>query len=338
MLNSLLLHSLLFLFISLLNGNSYADDDNIPTPRQYNRLTVDIDEAMQVATGLQTQKLQTTQFIPEFETFALRIDISALITARQTYFTALAQRDLAQIQLAQAQRNTQHLQDLQRNNAVSAQKLRDQQNQLQIDTAKLKATQQLSHNIRLHTQAKWGKELTHWFLSDNHVNFEQLSTFKKQLYLIYLPRHLTAPPTNISLQAFGQREQAQSASLVANAPIYNNTQQTGTPFFYLSDQVFNGHHQRVTAWIPVQTEALSGVSFPASALVWHLGQAFVYLQIDEEHFKRIKITQPKLINSNTYFIQQPLQQDDILVIRGAQMLLSEEFRSQIPAEDDDDDD
>jgi hypothetical protein len=39
-----------------------------------------------------------------------------------------------------------------------------------------------------------------------------------------------------------------------------------------------------------------------------------------------------------YFIQQKLQSNDRLVSLGAQTLLSEEFRGQIPAEDDDDDD
>jgi len=331
------LYNLLFLLGSLFCLNSYADDNDNDTRAQHDALSVHIDETIQASTGLQTLKLQTIQFSPEIKTFALPVDISTLITARQHYFNALAKQALAQIQVNQSRLNTQYLQDLQRSNAVSTRKLRKQQNHLEIDQAQLKAAQQLSNNTRLHTQTKWGKVLSHWFLSDSNVHFKQLSTFKKQLYLTYLPQHLIPPATSILLQPFGHRELAQSASLVANAPIYN-TQQTGTPFFYLSDQAFNGHHQRVTAWIPTQTETLSGVSFPASAIIWHLGQAFVYLQIDDERFKRIKITQQKPINSKTYFIQKPLQQGDRLVISGAQMLLSEEFRSQIPAEDDDDDD
>ena len=72
--------------------------------------------------------------------------------------------------------------------------------------------------------------------------------------------------------------------------------------------------------------------------MWHLGLAFVYLQIDDQHFKRIMIEHKRNINASSNFIQRGLQADDILVTTGAQMLLSEEFRNQIPAEDDDDDD
>ncbi len=51
---------------------------------------------------------------------------------------------------------------------------------------------------------------------------------------------------------------------------------------------------------------------------------------------RVKISQKQHLNSESIFIQQPLKEGDNLVITGAQMLLSEEFKGQIPAEDDDD--
>ena len=103
-------------------------------------------------------------------------------------------------------------------------------------------------------------------------------------------------------------------------------------------QAFSDYHQRVVVWLSLKEEKISGFIIPASALVWYLGQAYVYIQIDDELFKRIRISQKKLVSTKSYFIQQPLQDGDMLVSTGAQMLLSEEFRGQIPAEEDDDDD
>ncbi|MCF7971490.1 MAG: hypothetical protein K9L22_10055, partial [Methylococcaceae bacterium] len=203
-------------------------------------------------------------------------------------------------------------------------------------------TAQASHNqmttLRLQTEAQWGKIVSDWFLSVQNPRFVDLSQSHKQLYLLYLPSQLISPPPTISLQEASKNETEHSARFISNAPISDITQQqTGAPYFYLSDSAFNGHHQRVTAQIPTQEAPIAGVIIPASALVWHLGQTFVYTKIDNEHFKRIQIKQKKLINTGNYFIQQSLEQGDILVISGAQMLLSEEFRNQIPAEDDDDD-
>jgi len=329
----LILRPLLISSCLLFSFNSNADDDD--TIAQHN---VAIEESIQIASGLETIKLHSTHFNPIIETFATLIDLLPLLQARAGYFKALAEQQTAQLQLELAQRDMQRIQNLQHENAVSTRKFREQKNQLDIAKVNVQASQNQSAILRLQTEAQWGKTVSHWFLSDQHPNFIDLSQLKKQLYLIYLPKQLTTPPTTIALQRANQNEPEQSAKLISNAPISAISQQTGTPYFYLTDSVFNGHHQRVNAHIPTQEEAISGVIIPASALIWHLGQTFAYTKIDDEHFKRIQINQKKLISTGNYFIQQALQQYDILVISGAQMLLSEEFRGQIPAEDDDDDD
>jgi len=329
----LILRPLLISSIFLFSFNSNADDDD--TIAQHN---VAIEESLQIASGLETIKLHSTHFNPTIETFATLVDLLPLLQARAGYFKALAEQQTAHLQLEQAQRDMQRIQNLQHENAVSTRKFREQKNQLDIAKVNVQASQNQSAILRLQTEAQWGKTVSHWFLSDQHPNFIDLSQLKKQLYLIYLPKQLTTPPTTIALQTANQNESDQSAKLISNAPISGISQQTGTPYFYFSDNVFNGHYQRVSVQIPTQEAAISGVIIPASALVWHLGQTFAYTKIDNEHFKRIQIDQKKLLSTENYFIQQALQQDDILVINGAQMLLSEEFRGQIPAEDDDDDD
>jgi len=85
--------------------------------------------------------------------------------------------------------------------------------------------------------------------------------------------------------------------------------------------------------IGIQTQ--QGIIIPQAALIWHLGQSFVYVQRDEDEFKRVKINQKTRFDSGHYFIPHGLQENDRLVISDAQALLSEEFRGKIPAEDDD---
>ncbi|NOQ14868.1 MAG: hypothetical protein GQ583_10395 [Methyloprofundus sp.] len=327
----------IFLLLSSL-GSLHSDaNDNAPA-RLLEAFTVSIDSTIISATDIQTQKLHSSQLDSEVKTFATRINLASLIDTRKDYLTALAKQTTTHITLKQSQQNVRHLQNLQRENAVSTRKLLAQKNQLELDKANFDIARQQSDNIRLQAQSKWGKVLSHWFLTEPPPYTNMLSTLNKAVYLIYLPVPLISPMTKVSIHPYGLREQAQPASLISSAPIYSIQQQTGAPFFYLSDQAIDTYHQRVAVWLPLKTGKTSGFIIPASAIVWHLGQAYIYLQVDDEVFKRVKISRKKLLSSDSYFIQDSLQEGDILVSMGAQMLLSEEFRGQIPADDDDDDD
>ncbi|WP_428355899.1 hypothetical protein [Methyloprofundus sp.] len=334
MFNPLPILSIFFLLLALICQPGLADDDAI----QHSYTGVVIDEATQIATGIKTLELQFTQNNPEIETFAVRVDLSTLINLRKDYFLAKAKQQTAQIKLQRSQKNVLRLQHLQRDKAVSTRKLHEQQTLLKIDQTTFNAAQLQSNNILLYAQVKWGRILSDWYLSSASPSKNMLKTLDHGLYLVSLPPQIQTPSNRIFIQPLGLREKAETASLVSAAPINeNNLQQAGATYFYLGDPPVKEHFQRVTAWLPLNAAEATGVIIPASALVWHLGQAYVYLQLDDEQFKRIKITQKKLIHSDAYFIHKELQQGDKLVSIGAQMLLSEEFRSQIPAEDDDDD-
>lgn len=326
-----------FLLLSLSKLNSYAND-NDAAPVEPTAFTVHIDETIIDATGIQTLKLHSTQFSPEIKTFATRVDLSPLIAARKEYFTALAKQATANITLKQSQKNTQHLKNLQRENAISTRKFLAQKSQMAIDKAIFEAAEQHAVNIQLQTHAKWGKVLTHWFLTELPPYSNMLNALNRPVYLIFLPVSFTSPLEIVTIQPSGLLKKVQPASLISAAPNHSAKQQTGMPFFYLSEQTSPVYHQRVAVWLPLKKGTQSGFIIPESAIVWHLGLPYVYLQVNEELFKRVKITRKKLISTESYFIQDPLQEGDILVSTGAQMLLSEEFRGQIPAEDDDDDD
>ncbi len=324
------------LFLLLLTKAGFAEnDDNNSTVD--NVFSVYINKAIQTETDIHTVILEKKSFSPEFETFAIRQDLSPLLAAQNEYYRALAQQNESHITLQNSQKNSRYLAYLQRNNAVSTRKLREQNQQVDIDKAHLKAADQQLNNIRLQTRAQWGSTLTDWFLDETTPPDELLALLSKPVYLVYIPEFITEDITKLTFHPFGKRKQALVASLVSSAPVYN-TQQTGTPFFYISDTTIITHHLRVVAWLPLAEDTLSGFIIPASALVWHLGQAYVYLQLNDEIFKRVNVSAKRQVGLDAYFIQQPLQEGDTLVISGAQMLLSEEFRSQIPVEDDDADD
>lgn len=64
-----------------------------------------------------------------------------------------------------------------------------------------------------------------------------------------------------------------------------------------------------------------------------MDQAFVYVKTAEEQFSRRPIEHYSP-TAGGYFVASGLNAGEQLVVTGGQMLLSEEFRGQIPDEDD----
>ncbi len=75
-----------------------------------------------------------------------------------------------------------------------------------------------------------------------------------------------------------------------------------------------------------------GVIVPEAAVVWLQGQAWIYLRTDPNTFVRHEIA-PDHPGPDRAYIVTGLPPDAEIAVRGAQMLLSEEFRSQVPIED-----
>ena len=79
---------------------------------------------------------------------------------------------------------------------------------------------------------------------------------------------------------------------------------------------------------------MTGVIIPKSALIWYMDQAFVYLKTAEDTFSR-RTLEHYSASADGYFIPDAIKPGEQIVTKGAQMLLSEELRGQIPSEDDD---
>ena len=89
----------------------------------------------------------------------------------------------------------------------------------------------------------------------------------------------------------------------------------------------------VTAYLEAPGAARSGAVAPRSAVIWQTGKTWVYVQTDKERFARREVVLEDPASDGWF--TRSLKPGDKVVTRGAQMLLSEEFKSQIRVEDDD---
>jgi hypothetical protein len=88
----------------------------------------------------------------------------------------------------------------------------------------------------------------------------------------------------------------------------------------------------VVAYLPRTEAPLTGVTLPRSAVVRFLGKAWVYCQLSADRFARREIpaTQP---TDDGWFVPSGVKAGERVVATGAQLLLSEELKSQIQVGD-----
>jgi len=315
-----------------------ADDDdksvaNLPVSSA-GQGTIFLAAKAQSVSGLQTITLTSVSDHPEFTAHGKAVNIQPLIDLRHRYLVALTERSGATARFKQAEQNIKRQQDLYRDGATSKRNLQVQQAQWQTDKAQVDASGVQGKAIMDEVRFNWGNKLTEWALSKDADPLSSFLSGRKTLLQITLPvnKQLSHEIQSIYVEASGNRSAATKAELISAAPQTDNTAQ-GESYFFQTDGRRIRTGMRVAAWIPEQGENRSGVVIPKSALVWYMDQAFVYIKTDAEQFTRRTIDQYSATNGG-YFVGSGISAGEQLVVTGGQMLLSEEFRGQIPDEDD----
>jgi hypothetical protein len=334
-----LFHSTIYILLLFLcfSQNLLADDDDPDEvkskPGSNNQSIMVLDKATQAISGLKTVKLKPASYRSELLSYGMAISIEPLLAIQNQYLNALAQERSAQAKLAFAQNHLNRLSYLHREQIISTHALQDQQASLQADKAVLNSNDYLKQQIINNAQLVWGEKITSWLLHKTNPALTALIRQQSSLLKITFPPEsgITRLLATIFVAPTADRTQATMAELISAAPQTDAFSQ-GQQYFYQTDSKRIKAGMRVSAWIPNQQHSQSGVIVPISAVVWHLGQAFIFVKIGAEQFTHRPLLNYSKI-SHGYFVNAPA--DEEVVVTGAQMLLSQQFKGQIPSEDDD---
>jgi membrane fusion protein, multidrug efflux system len=162
---------------------------------------------------------------------------------------------------------------------------------------------------------------------------ESLVSLNRGLVRVDLPLGESLPglPQAARLVATSAEDRPVAAQFLGRAPSADpQTQGQGFLFVMATNPVPPG--SSLVAWLQLPGEAQTGVAIPRSALLRHHGQMFVYVQSDQENFQRREVD-PNHPLENGWFIANGLSAGDMVVVAGAQQLLSEELKSQNAAEE-----
>ena len=315
------------------------DDDDVQETKKPNSVSehssIKINSALQKSSGIQTLKLKANHHQEEFIAQGKVINIQPLLDLRNRYLLVSTDRTNSQAKLTHAEQNLSRHQDLYTNGATSKRNLQEQEALWQSHKAQVTATEFQDKALLNEATVLWGKNLTDWALTKESRQLQPFLNNQEKLIQVTLPsnKHLPETIKTIYVNTAGDRTKAQTAKFVSVATQSDVVAQGESYFFKTSAKnMLSG--MNVMVWIPEQTTELNGVSFPKSALIWYLNQAFVYQKTSAETFARRPLLNYSALPDGSY-LSDTLNPEDEVVITGAQMLLSEEFKGQIPSEDDD---
>lgn len=296
---------------------------------QNGQTVITLDAATQQRMGLATTVLHPAGARRMEMASATILSGQELLTLRTNYVAAQSQIEKAQASVSVSEAEYQRLKDLYEKNRDASQKsVQAAQGVFRTDLAGLSAAERDLELQRFAVLQNWGPAMAGWITDGNRELDHVLSQSKFLVQVTLPPEKAFRAPGRIMLStATGQLVRAQ---YISPLPRTNSLIQRASLLYETAFRPNLAPGMNVVAQLP-EGPIRRGVLVPYSAIVWWQGQAWAYVQVSSTQFTRKPIITDTPLASG-YFVTSDLKPGDRILIRGAQFLLSEEFRSQIQPE------
>ena len=295
--------------------------------------------ALQKNSDIKTSKLEASQHTGKTITYGTVVNIENLLDLRSHYQAAKAETSITRASANNNNLEYQRLKTLNEDDKnVSDRALAIAEATIKSDQARVLASESMANNIRDNMRQQWGDALTKIAL-ESSAN-KPLLKENEVLIQILLPYDAAEPKPNsalnISIADTPNSKTIPATFISRSANVDANLQ--GKTYFYRATNNALRIGMKVIALSPsVNTynqDQNNGVIVPNTAVIWYGGKAWAYLKQGTDKFTR------KLINTdveveNGWFNEGSLKANDEVVTSGAQLLLSEEFKSEIKNENTD---
>jgi membrane fusion protein, multidrug efflux system len=322
-----------------------AQEEEVATPNRVSQnqgaTVVTLSQEAQSQSDIKTEKITSGKHQNTLAALGQVLNIDTLIELRTRYLNAKANASIARASLTNSQQDFQRMQALNKDDKnVSDHAVLVAQAAFKADQAKVQAAETEANNLRDTMRQTWGSTLADEASKENvSPNLQALLQHREVLVLITLPLDNGTPKAgeSISVTPTGSNNKAITANYLAAAPLTDATIQGKTYYYRASADVLRaGMRVNVQLKDSSQSEkAVTGFVVPAKAVVWYGGKAWVYKKQDKTQFVRLPISVDSPSNGGWFNQSKQLNSGDELVVNGAQLLLSEEFKYQIKNENED---
>ncbi|MBM3394027.1 MAG: hypothetical protein FJY37_05225 [Betaproteobacteria bacterium] len=290
----------------------------------------------QRASGIATRELAGANSQAYAEVHGTVLDPAPLFAQRGDYLAALAQVRAQRIAVASSENEYQRAKRLfadDRN--VSERSLQSAQTQWRSDQARLEAAQQGARALSDALRALWGDNLAQSAAEPEAALFQRLSAGREVLLQLSVPyewrEQVAKRPVEVG--AAGSPESLRPARYLAPAQ-RADAGVTGSTHLFIADARDLRQGMRIAGRLELDATTRGGVLIPHDAVVWHGGKAWCYIQDSDQTFVRREVSAVEEATGG-WFNADGFKAGERVVVRGAQLLLSEEYKFQIREENDD---
>ncbi len=319
------------------------DDDGNGRDAQQSRIQILDGQAViklsmeeQRIAGIKTARLASLSHRPETKAYGEVLDVQPLLEYRTRYDAARSEKEIYAAELQASLHEYQRLRKLgKQGKIISPQQLKVSESNWRRDKARLESASIKQQNVRDQTVQIWGHTLGSMALIEGSKQFERLIHHQDVLLLVTLlpGQRLTEETHFVFVARDADRSQARKATLISAATRTDAVTQ-GETYLFVTDGKQLRTGMRLVAWIPQTKSAQIGVRLPANSIVWYAGKPWAYVKISDDLFTRRSVPLESELDG-AWFVSHGFEPNEQIVVNGTQLLLSEEFRWQIPEEDND---
>ncbi len=288
---------------------------------------ITLDAAAQKTSGVVVAAQQATSHRREMQALGTVLSIEDFSGLRTAYIAAESQQETAAAAAAAARAEYQRLRELHDGNQdISTKALQAAEATWRADEAALRIAQAGLATAQHTANQQWGSVLAQAAAADSPL-YARLVTQQEVLLQVVVPAGVEiVPPTRARVQL--RREAFVSAQLISEVPRTDPRLQ-GLSFLYRAPATGLLPGTSLTVYLPAG-DAAPGSMIPASAIIWWQGRAWVYTQDRPDRFVR-RALPPDQSMEGGWFVPTGFAHGEKVVVSGAQMLFSEEQRTQSTA-------
>lgn len=316
-------------------------EEEIETPNrivhQEGMTVITVSPATQQQSEITTSELKSSKHQSSISSYGTVLSIDTLIDLRTRYLAAKSEIEVLRAAFSYSKNELNRLQILNQDDKnVSDKAVATIRSANKSDEAKIAAAESSAKNISDSMRQLWGETLTQHATNPNKSELLQnLISTQEVLVQVTLPVDAVEPneKSSILIAPTASPSQPIRADFISRAPVSNITLQ-GKTYFYRAKTKQLRAGMQVNATSATSDKTSDGVIIPNTAIIWYAGKSWVYKKTAENKFTRLPISTDSEVD-NGWFYQGKLAAGDKVVTNGAQLLLSEEFKSQITNENDD---
>ena len=307
---------------------------------------VSLSAATQQNSGITTTKVVSSTFVGKLKSTGTVIAIDSLIEAKANYLQAKSEIALANAASGNNLQQYQRLKTLNEDDKnVSDRVVQDALAAVSNDKAKISAAKLQLKNLQNAVKLQWGEALSSLVFNDKPApHLANLLNRKNVLVQVSFPLEFPTPKLGsaLSLSPVNTSDAAINAIYVSPAA-HSDANGYGKTFYYSAPAESLRIGMRVNTDVDAGgNKANNGVVIPNQALVWYGGKPWAYFKLaknkqGDDQFARKPINADIEMGSgaDSGWFNQGIDVQSEVVVSGAQLLLSEEFKSQIKNENGD---